>query len=335
MGGDGATGESRGIYIKDASPTITNNYSIHGGSGGDSIGIIVSGTLTDQATPEIRDNNFSDSCITGGGGSETGKSVGIEYRAYSGGSLEGNKITAAVNATSKYTYGIYVTGTGTDPVIHRNIIRGEQTADLNLNWSRGIYLFNCPEPVEIYNNLIFTENIRTANSVTVDNSDAVVRNNTMYCSSTNSTSWVINIANPDAQNDITFQNNVVLAAAGTGIVSQGNISVVSSYIIERNNFYGMSGAYYDEWNMQNWTTVAEMNTNIDACSDNITNNAGFSPTTGRSGTTSPWVEPFASAGFDGAGASPAWGFLTDFDGVTRTGNGTTGWSMGAYEYDAP
>ena len=38
-----------------------------------------------------------------------------------------------------------------------------------------------------------------------------------------------------------------------------------------------------------------------------------------------------SGGIDGAANS--WGFTTDKDGNPRTGNGTTGWSMGAYELD--
>jgi len=40
---------------------------------------------------------------------------------------------------------------------------------------------------------------------------------------------------------------------------------------------------------------------------------------------------FTTAGIDGS--ADGWGFSTDKTGSTRTGDGTTGWSIGPYEYD--
>jgi hypothetical protein len=38
-------------------------------------------------------------------------------------------------------------------------------------------------------------------------------------------------------------------------------------------------------------------------------------------------------GIDGSVSGDNWGFDYDKDETTRTGNGSTGWSIGAYEYD--
>jgi hypothetical protein len=61
---------------------------------------------------------------------------------------------------------------------------------------------------------------------------------------------------------------------------------------------------------------------------NVSTNPSLDATTYRPSASSA----VKALGIDGAGAA-SWGFTTDRDGKTRTGNGTTGWTLGCYEVD--
>jgi len=82
-----------------------------------------------------------------------------------------------------------------------------------------------------------------------------------------------------------------------------------------------------------WQTVEDLaNDQNNDFTGNTDEALVVSNTDGQVSTDLGTVE-FDTAGYDGAGQNPAWNFTDDVDGTTRTGNGTTGWSMGCYEYD--
>ncbi len=81
--------------------------------------------------------------------------------------------------------------------------------------------------------------------------------------------------------------------------------------------------------------------------DSVLNNNLFNCTEGYSGSDGNIADPldldnegrynsglktFQTEGLDGSSGGLNWGFENDRDGQVRTGNGTTGWSIGCYEY---
>lgn len=332
-GGGPNANPSYGIYIKNASPTISNNLSINGGSGTAAIGIHAEGTAADPSNPVIRDNNGSDTCITGG--STTGNVVGISFSSYTTGLIENNRIKAAEGQTATYSFGIRLFEAS--PVIRNNIIRGESTADVLNNIAYGLYVDSCNQGVIAYNNVISSENIRHAEALCINNSDVAIRNNTLRASNSSGSSWIINIVDTTTADDIYLQNNVIFAGAGggTGIndgASPATEDTANTFAVERNNFSGTGVFFYNESAMIQYLSLADMDSGVLGCSANL-NDPVTLAADGQVTNGTPESMSFAGSGLDGAAQIPAWNFAVDMAGASRTGDGTFGWSMGAYEYD--
>ena len=95
------------------------------------------------------------------------------------------------------------------------------------------------------------------------------------------------------------------------------------------------------------TAITDLNSLVDTtASDNVSVDPSFEDIDGLDNNIetmddNDWHLTFLSptsittGALDGGPSGQDFSFTTDMDGATRTGNGSTGWSMGAYEYDAP
>jgi len=313
-GGSGATW-SRGIYTKDSSPTIQNN-TINGGSGGVSHGIY---NYNDSPTIE---NNIID------GGKGVNTSVGI--------------VSTTSSALSYLA----------TPIIQNNVIRGGSGG----NSSEGIDLYET-SPVIQSNIIDGGTGGLYSHGILSDFSIPVIRNNTINGGSGgDETTGITLFANYSAASLFTIENNIVFTADTASVanhcINEGNVSLLlrnndllscstALYV----NYVGTGGNCSGDTTRDCLTAIADVNSLSDTtASDNVSVDPLFEDIDGTDNdiTTmddNDWHLTFSSptsvttGGLDGGPLGEDFGFTTDKDGTTRTGNNTTGWSMGAYEYD--
>ena len=250
-----------------------------------------------------------------------------------------------------YCAGITCANTSSStPVIRRNVIfGGDEDANAALD-TTGIYVLNSSP--EIYNNTIHGgkgENV--SRGIRVQNtSSPVIRNNTIDGGGRADSGFLgycIHISNAAGADDtVAIDNNILTFTfplwAGTGYGIYENNSTSDPASVRNNNIDEDCNAalYYDN-------TLGDL---LGVNSGNFTVNADGSgsalSTPAGTGNLSEGLEPdldseyrytgslagvtFDTAGLDGDGLS--WGFTDDKDETIRTGNGSTGWSIGAYEY---
>ncbi len=131
----------------------------------------------------------------------------------------------------------------------------------------------------------------------------------------------------------TINNNIIFSSSNTkgyGIFEMYADSDPQE--VKNNDFVNCPEAFYydhDSLPPKEKTTIGDVNA-VTGAKDNVDDDPKFVSTDdwhlqGTSPTT------VTKGGLDGAALG--WGFSTDKDGKTRVGNGTTGWSMGAYEFE--
>jgi hypothetical protein len=312
--GGSASVASYGIYLQaNASPFITNNV-IHGGISDDrangiyasesNAATITNNTITGGSTntgtvhaiyAKRADLYIASNTIFGGHCvSEQCYSCGIREASASQSTIINNTIDGG---TGYRAYGI-LTSDGSDPNIYNNTINAGNPPQTAM----GIYIKNDDNP-RIINNIIFT-------------SGGIAR----FCIYENDPGDFPGHPNPDSNPGILRNNN--LFDCPTGLLS-----------------------WFDEENIS-WHAVTDLNTPITTAEDGI-------------GTMAEWdnisedisanldddlrfigdldMYSFDTGGRNGAHSQFNWGFSTDKDGSPRSpsdDSATTGWSMGAYEYDS-
>jgi hypothetical protein len=172
---------------------------------------------------------------------------------------------------------------------------------------------------------------------------AVIRNNTILVGAKNSyfATYGFGVKKPSSRSSTTnpsvklwFDNNIVFGPTGqTTQTSYGIYCYSVSYCIvqsmKANNFFSLktfaklSSYYTSVTSLQNAYATAQSNINVEMV------NAGYFTNTATKDYSLSGLAPasISAGGLDGGALN--WGFSTDLDGYTRTGNGTTGWSMGA------
>lgn len=178
-------------------------------------------------------------------------------------------------------------------------------------------------PLVINNKMIFTG---AASAILSNGSALRFYNNTVLCkSSANDFGVVCNGTGTEiVSNNIFFSENGAFAsiyiASGAGYPES----------IKNNLFFGWDVVLSDDG--ANETTITEAETRLDLGGTIVSGNIAVDPAlTADLDLTGSSPVSVTAGGLDGSASG--WGFTTDFYGDTRTGDGSTGWSIGADEQD--
>jgi len=288
------TSTNYGIYTNRSSPIISNNI-INGTTGSKNYGIHIPG-----GSPIIFGNTIN-------GGTPDVRSYGIN--------IDANGITAS------------------SAVIFNNKIFGGSPSG---GEAIGITISGLAD-ITIYNNIISAGNAPTkTQGVRVNGSKGAVvdlYNNTVSGGSGNDAYGVVLVEGATA----TMNNNILFTEGGaTRYCIYEYADILSNVtVLNNNNIYDCTTALFQDDNRSvTLTNINDVETDITdqgfAASGNVSTSPGFlSATNWHFGASS--LCSVARGGKDGATLS--WIYSDDNEGTTRTGNGTTQWSMGAYEYD--
>jgi parallel beta-helix repeat protein len=314
LNGGSASVASYGIYIQsNASPVITNNV-IHGGTSTDRAAAIyasdsnaafitnnrITGGSTHEGTVHAIYGKHANLLIANNsimGGhcvSDQCYSCGIREASASHSTIINNTIDGG---TGYRAYGI-LTSDGSDPRIYNNTINGGHPPQTAM----GIYIKNDDNP-RIINNIIFTSGGKAR-----------------FCIYENDPGDFPGHPDPDSNPGILRNNN--LFHCPTGLLS-----------------------WFDEGNIS-WHAVTDLNTPITTAEDgvgtmaewdNISEDISANLDEDFRFTGDLEAYDFDRGGRNGAHSQFNWGFTTDKDSSARSPSdcsATTGWSMGAYEYDS-
>ncbi len=293
----GAASYSFGVDIKSNSNPIIRNNTINGGiSASNSFGIYI-----ESSSPIIQGN-----IINGGGTVTAGPSSYGIYSQNSSAIIEGNEIDGGTGGG--YSYGIYVNNGS--PEIRNNTIAGGS----GLTTAYGILCYAASPSTPASPN---------------------IRNNTIDGGSGSAANYGINLAD---ESHPRIENNIIFCSAnGWGI--EEAVATGTPTTVDNNDVFGCANGLYLDIDTPSY------NPKDTVVSGNFSQGASY-PMTNPVGTGNVSADPFfqdglhlgpgtqasiLTGGIDGA--ANGWGFNTDKDGNPRTGNGTTGWSMGAYEFD--
>jgi hypothetical protein len=266
--------------------------------------------------------------------SDTSNSAGIHIDGGSA-TISKNVITGGSTAGSgPRSYGVFVNDSDDSLEIKSNHIDGGSGTS-----AYGIYLKNTT--MHLYNNTIIgttdTAGTGTENSYAIylDGAMPIIRNNIADggnpqagVPTRNSISVMLfNISNP------IIENNILVTSGGTNKYGIYALNVGNEPTsIMNNDIYDLGGAitglYYD--GATDYLTAVDLNTSLAYADGNLSEDAMLDTVNDYVFTVSSPVS-VTEGGIDGSALG--WIFDTDKDGTVRTGNGTTGWSMGAYEKD--
>jgi hypothetical protein len=289
---------SVGILTKDSAALVISNNTIHGGSGS----VVSSGIHNEASSPSIIDN-----WIEGGSGQSA-------------------------------CFGI-MNDHGSSPKIYNNLIKAG--SGTNVSYGIGNQLNSSPK---IYNNIIVGGSGFTSRGISNwDNSTPEILNNTINGGNAKFQSVAIDLGDCNVDCAIPIFNNIIYTSGNAALrygiyksLSYNNPPQLEQ--LENNDLFDCPKAVYHDSHNNNDLIVCDNGTISDNCDfptveiggGNVSKVPNFvGPEDLHLQANSP-VE-VRTGGLDGAAQN--WGFTTDKDGKTRTGNGTTGWSMGAYERD--
>jgi len=227
-----------------------------------------------------------------------------------------NRITTANGVTTYGVYGISSTNA---------IIRNCEIVNGNASSTYGIYLTNS-SVAQVYNNVIIGgSGIASGYCIYSGSSSAfAARNNTMYLGTSPLLFGIYLELGPNA----VIENNII-SSGGTGIGIYENGAGNDPVSLRNNNIYNCASLYFD--NGITITLIADVNALANA-SGNISVDSNFIGGNDFHLQATSDVQ-VRTGGIDGASPIEDWGYAYDKDNVDRTGNGVTGWSLGAYEFD--
>lgn len=337
-GGSNSDGYAAGIICFDgAKPTIKNNI-IRGGDKENSrtYGII------NTSSPVIQSNSIFGGKGKVAAGGNKGNSFGI-YNEYQTGVTCSPEISDnIIDGGSGYnSYGIYFYNSYNVLILRNNINAG--SGDQN---TYGIVFYSIYS-INIINNLVYggTGKYETY-GIYCQNSSPKIFNNTIdggYSSASNPNN-LFGIYIEDSASSPLIKNNIIFTSDDSFSPSKrfGVYENAVSIILElkNNNIYSCAGALYFDKETGVKTTISSVNSLGTGYSDNISipttfnyyNNTILWKNANLHLTSGTDIN-IRQGGLDGSPSGLNWGFANDMDLNNRTGNNTTGWSIGAYEYD--
>jgi hypothetical protein len=301
-GGTAETGAYAGLYCEGAA-TIQNN-TIHGRSAVLEGGKFAIGITVKNSSPLITRNV-------------------IDAGPNKGTSSAGNTIS----------YGIY--SFTASPIIENNWIVGGTQGFKTF----GIFIAVPVTPATIIRNNVIQGGTQSLTSIGIINynQDTIIYNNTIdggygqngYCIQ-------IQSGHPYIKNNILFYYPNPPQFGGFIISEEAASPTADPTAVDNNAFGPPKDAYYRDNNSTNILNMTPATVSTTAATQTLAfwNNVAAIPVFVNAPTDfhlqASSDTALKTGGIDGAAAG--WGFTTDMAGITRTGNGSTGWSMGAYEY---
>lgn len=305
------------ITVDGGSPTISNNI-INGGSGTAS----TTGLRVINGGSPIVSNNT----INGGDGGAF--STGI-FTGNSSAIITNNTIDAG-NGTGD-TIGIFIRNFG--PTIANNIINGgnggTQSAGIKTEGASTVIINNAIDGGGLGSDRSYGIYVTGASAPTI-------RNNTIDGGSGGGSVGIQN-SKTDINPATVIDNNIVFTSAGSTSICIREISLVSNpSSVRNNNLFDCPTAIYQDRSSGvsvNLTTITSMEDDLIvegiATGGNTSDNPKLSSLM-RLSFPSPCS--VTQGGIDGL--TEGWLFTDDNEGNLRTNDGlSTGWSMGAYEFD--
>jgi hypothetical protein len=329
--GSSSGANSVAILCEDSSPTIKDCAVLAGGTtaaGTERKGIFATGS----ASPVIRDCSINASASAGG--SSTDYCVGIDIYEQAAPTITGSIIAAGKAKTGSpgASYAIRSFFSDSTPVIDGNEIRGGEGYD---TYSVYINTTSLSTTATIQNNAITSGTpINVSYAIALDNAQATIRNNTIIVGRSSlfiSNTYGIYLY---AGTSATYiENNALILVqqySGTWGIFE-DTTCTAPQLVDNNLFWGFTtdstSPLYRTKASVSYGTAATLNSGLAYASGNIDIDphldASYRPT-----ASSP--SAFTTGGKDGA---VPWGFTKDKDGAGRTGNGTTGWTIGCFEFD--
>ncbi len=316
QGGIDDDSESYGIYIADsgaAGSSIISGNTVYGGKKNDD----ASGSGSGQDW----DSDYYGIYI-----SKTNAGT-FEVDIYGNNIIGGYDLNSQESGTNPESNGIHLVDSGSGSInadIYNNIIETCRTTSAKNYIANGIYI-NGTSP-NIWNNTLFIEGAGISRGIYLTNiSHPKIENNIIHIE-TGYSSYCVYEDHADA--DPEEMNNNAL------------------YHVDTSN--GNDGYYYDDAG----SIVDDLGTTDITLYDPLAPPTPITGTLGSFGNINPNMKTYWTSyslfnytlstgtpssvyagGLDGTAQTPVWGFTDDYAGTNRLGNGTTGWSMGAYEYD--
>lgn len=341
------------IDLQTASPTIRNN-TLHGGytSNGICSAILIEadpGHSSEKCTPLIQGNT-----VYGEGAADVGAAYAIyavSCEAYPS-ILDNTIIGGTASTTGGGCAAIMLSGLsdisiGTI-VIERNIMTAGAGGQNDESGNAVVNILIVTTAIRMDNNLFIVSDMNQAHSgiyyIPSGAPSMGVYNNTFILGDSKSSLKICSaiVFDFSAGGSFAINNNIFYYGYGEYPIYAlhcRNDSVPPNEV-ENNDFYAADGTTLFGYLKQDGTTtvaVADFVTIIDDALGNVTDAPAldaasdalaWDTATWRLTASSP--ASVATGGLDGSAL--AWGFTTDLAGTTRTGDGTTGWSMGCYEY---
>jgi hypothetical protein len=173
-------------------------------------------------------------------------------------------------------------------------------------------------------------------------SDPVVQNNTIDGGSGSAAFGIYLQATDPYLTLATIQNNIVFTRSGASSYCMYEKTATSDpATFDANDLFGCAVLYYDD-DSGGLTTIAQVNALAEVMSapnesvDPVFADADGPDDDALTMADNDWhLTAGSPSGVTQSGLDLSAQFTADMDGATRTGDGEVGWSMGAYEYDAP
>jgi len=352
-GGASAADANRAIDIPDSvtNSTIVDGVTVYGGGGEHSTAIYSAGSPKIQnckifagstgiagdyryglyasaGVSELTSCNINNGS---GGNSAVEKTFGIYTE--SGSSIRISRCKISGGTANAESYGIFGAGT----LVEKSEIDGGSST-----WSAGVSVESVCE-IELRNNLFHSaalpSNVMTSCICINSGSEVNIRNNTFILENVANSNLItehgIYILLRNVLIPISIDNNLfVMEGTASNLVYgiYNDVASSNSDSLQNNGFAGFTlddhyWLYRDRFNTKySREDIDDINL-LNFASANVYGTAYLDDEEKLTTTSQP---EFQNGGIDGVAAG--WGFSDDCFGVQRTGNGTTGWSMGFSEY---
>ena len=348
---------SAGIALFSSGLTVRNNIinlggnSVTAGMNRSGIALRADGSSTTEFSPLIEGNT-----IIAGGGSQVGYCFGVDVQScVASPTIRSNAITAGTAGPSGIVAAIMLElqNTSTTAIVERNVLNAGSGGSSDETTNACIYTWPSANAgagftqLSVRNNLLVSPNMSMQghSALYVDTTSATAsrieaRNNTILLGGDGGGYTSTGIAMYlGTASELHVDNNVIYYHYGTSDayafhLLSGSQSPDASSTAHANDLgkgATATGTFYVYMNAGG-TKFPGLTSGAIGCFTTSSGNLQLDPlldtSTGRPTSSTP--SSVYGGGLDG---SLSWGFTNDLDGGIRTGNGTSGWSMGCYEYN--
>ena len=352
-----ADASSSAIALLSSDLTVRGNVvnlggnSVTAGMNRSGITLTADGSSTTEFSPLIEGNT-----ILGGGGSQINYCFGMDVQScVASPTIRGNAITAGTAASSGIVAAIMLElrNALATAIVERNALTAGSGGSTDETTNTCMYAWPSVNAgagfvqLSLRNNLLVSPNMpmQSHSAMYLDTTSATAsrieaRNNTILLggdggSGRKSTAVAMKLG---TGSELHVDNNILYYHYGTSDayafhLVTGSGSPNSSSTAHANDLGKggtVTGTFYVSMNASGVTATSLTAGGVGiftTSSGNLQTDPLLSTTTGRPTAGTP--SSVYSGGLDGASLS--WGFTNDLDGHIRTGNGSTGWSMGCYE----